>query len=94
MEHELKIEKNYLYRLASNEKKAEIRFNDRDYQVGDILKFYNSLQDVCPGDSDFWLRFRITHIHAGLGMQQGYLCLSVEQVNWVLTANQSLDSDG
>jgi ASC-1-like (ASCH) protein len=82
MEYDLKIEKIYLRRLANSKKKAEIRLNDRDYQVGDILKFYNSLRDVRPGDSDFWLRFRITHIHTGLGMQQNYVCLSVEQITW------------
>ena len=69
--HKLKIEENYLKNLISGRKKAEIRNNDRDYQVGDVLIFTDSLGvDYC---------FKITHIHSGLGLQEGYVCLSVER---------------
>ena len=39
MVHDLKIEDNYLENLISGKKKMEIRFNDRDYQRGDLLRF-------------------------------------------------------
>lgn len=65
--HLLKIEKVYLDNLLSGKKKSEIRYNDRDYQVGDILRFITD-------------EFVITHIHSGLGMQDGYVVLSVEKV--------------
>lgn len=73
MKHSLKIEQQYLTNLLSGAKKAEIRYNDRDYQLGDTLEFYHldSHQDVA---------FKITHIHSGLGLQGGYVALSVEQV--------------
>jgi ASC-1-like (ASCH) protein len=80
IEHYLRIEDNYLKRLVSGEKKAEIRYNDRDYQVGDVLKFYNTLKNIVPGDSDFYLYFRVTHIHSGSDLKDGYVCLSVEQI--------------
>jgi len=80
MIHELKIEKNYLKRLIEGKKKSEIRVNDRDYQLGDTLKFYNSLKKVRPGDDDFWLLFEITHIHSGVGMAFNYVSLSVRQL--------------
>ena len=80
MIHELKIDKNYLRRLVSGKKKAEIRLNDRDYQLGDTLKFYNTTRYVNPGDNDFWELFNITHIHSGLGLKEGYVCLSVERI--------------
>ena len=70
MMHELKIEKNYLENLCLNKKKAEIRYNDRDYQVGDKLSFISS---------GYSRVFIITHIHSGLGLQEGYVCLSLEQ---------------
>lgn len=69
MIHKLKIEKNYLQRLIDGKKKAEVRYNDRDYQFGDVLEF------------DDFLHFEITHIHSGLGLKEGYVMLSVKQIN-------------
>lgn len=75
MIHELKIEKSYLDKLHDGAKKAEVRLNDRDYQVGDKLCFYNFKES-----SDEF--FRITHIHMGLGMKEGYVVLSLEWDSW------------
>ena len=68
--HELKIDKEYLIRLISGEKKHEIRFNDRDYQRGDTLQFRDHK------NSKF--NFLITHIHSGMGLKEGFVILSVE----------------
>jgi len=54
----------------SGKKKVEIRFNDRDYQTGDILEF---------GTNERYYKFRITHIHSGLGLKEGFVALSVEK---------------
>jgi len=67
--HKLKIREHYLRNLIHGRKKVEIRFNDRDYQVGDALEF----EDV---NGVYY--FFITHVHSGLGMETGYLALSVE----------------
>ena len=71
MIHCLKIEENYLKNLLSQKKKCEIRFNDRDYQFGDILEFADPLGELH--------RFTVTHIHSGLGLKEGYVVLSVER---------------
>ena len=75
MKHQLKIKDNYLERLLDGTKKAEIRLNDRDYQLGDILEFkkYESLGEV------YIHNFKITHIHSGLGLEYNYVILSVEE---------------
>lgn len=65
--HKLKIKDIKLLLLLSGFKKAEIRFNDRNYKTGDILNF-----------KTFY--FRITHIE-DFGLKKDYLCLSVLQVN-------------
>ena len=39
MIHDLKIDKEYLHNLLFGGKKSEIRYSDRDYQYGDILRF-------------------------------------------------------
>lgn len=68
MVHDLKIENKYLGELISGKKKAEIRLNDRNYQVGDILLFRKPNKVF---------QFEITHIHEGLGMIDKYVVLSV-----------------
>ena len=37
--HELKIKDEYYEDIISGTKKAELRKNDRDYQVGDLIHF-------------------------------------------------------
>jgi hypothetical protein len=83
--HELKIEDCYLENLASGRKKVEIRFNDRDYQVGDILLFkkVKEIDRICHNKGKVKTteyRFTVTHVHSGLGMQEGYVALSVERI--------------
>ena len=75
MIHDLKIEKEHLENLISGRKKAEIRLNDRDYQMWDILRFkeYTHKEVI----EHF---FKITHIHSGLGLADNYVALSVQDV--------------
>lgn len=73
MVHDLKIEENYLLNLLSGEKRVEIRFNDRDYQKHDLLKF----RELLPTGEPYEHLFEIRHIHSGLGLKEGYVALSV-----------------
>jgi len=75
-EHALKIENEYLENLMSGRKKAEIRCNDRDYQLGDILVFW--YQPNLDNGKD--IKFKITHIHNGIGMMGSYVVLSLVRV--------------
>lgn len=76
MKHKLKIGQEYLDNLLSGKKKSEVRLNDRDYQVGDLLEFsYYSEKSL----GLTFVYFRITHIHSGLGLKENYVMLSVEQ---------------
>lgn len=72
MEHYLKIEKVYLDNLQDGRKKVEIRYNDRDYQIGDLLLF---------NIPDGYIKFKITHIHSGYGLKEGYVALSIKKIN-------------
>ena len=76
MKHTLKIEENYLKNILAGYKKAEIRLNDRDYQLGDILQFNHHIFGTDFED----VLFKVTHIHSGLGMEGNYVALSIEQV--------------
>lgn len=82
MIHKLKIENNYLQNLLAMKKKAEIRYNDRDYQLGDIIVFtyYESHREPLEH------KFKITHVHSGLGMKDGYVVLSLNYMDAVKNA--------
>ncbi len=78
MIHNLKIEKNYLVNLLDGIKKSEVRFNDRDYQRGDIVRFTSPIDG--KGGMNEHL-FEITHIHSGLGLKEGYVILSLKKLD-------------
>lgn len=73
MLHELKIEKQYLDNLVSGRKKAEVRINDRDYQLGDEIKFTDHSELTAEH-----YYFTVTHVHSGLGLRENYVVLSLE----------------
>lgn len=58
--HKIKIWPNYFEAVLSGDKKHEIRINDRDYQVGDILK----MNEVDPESGQYsgrYLSVRVTY---------------------------------
>lgn len=76
--HELKIWPEYFKAVVDGTKKCEIRFNDRDFKVGDhlILREWYPKAKWYSGDS---IEVIITHIldHDTLGLCIGYVCLSI-----------------
>lgn len=78
MIHEIKIKENYFNRLHEELKTFEVRKNDRDYQVGDILKFtvlYDASYNYSPDRS-----WEIKYIHQGIGMLEGYVVLAIKEI--------------
>ena len=81
--HEIKIEQKYLLRIIKEEKLFEVRNNDRDYQVGDILHFLpleSSIVNVYKEEKVIPY-YKITYVHHGRGMQDGYVILGIRQTN-------------
>lgn len=81
----LKIKQQYADRIVDRVKKFEIRKNDRDYQVGDIIRFkvldnncYEHIDINHPLTDTEW---DIIYIHTGLGMEKGYVVLGIEPVS-------------
>ena len=69
MHHKLKIEDCFAKRILAQEKNFEIRFNDRDYQVGDLISFTHTLLK----DN----KYRVVYIHTGLGLKEGYVIMQL-----------------
>lgn len=78
MEHKLKISPEYLANILNRTKTSEVRFNDRDYQVGDtvqLFEYHKGLASTFCSAS-----YKISHIHSGLGMQDNYVILSFKKI--------------
>lgn len=80
--HDLKIDYEYWRAVYNEYKKAEVRKDDRDFQVGDLISFkvYSDGRLLNDGDN---FCFIITHILRGgqYGIKDGYVMLSIEHCN-------------
>lgn len=75
MEHELKIDEIHFKQIVSGVKTFEIRFNDRKYKEGDRL-----LLNVNPACMDMHIHAVISIVHEGLGMNEGFVVLGLQNV--------------
>lgn len=75
MNHYVKINRNYFDRIYDGVKTFEVRFNDRDYQVGDFLKF--TIINIDGSSGSTVLSYKIVYVHSGLGMQDGFVILGI-----------------
>ncbi len=80
--HELKIKQKYYTDILTSAKRFEIRKNDRGFQVGDILHL-KAIDDDTNEYTGFEMFVKILYIHEGLGLQEGYLCMSIEKGDFV-----------
>lgn len=77
--HNLKTHMAPFAAIASGTKKADLRLNDRNYQVGDILcleEFNENTQERTGRE----IMARVTHIQEGYGLQEGYVMLSIAKL--------------
>ena len=79
--HELKVLKTYAHHLIMGDKTFEIRKNDRDFRVDDILHL-KEIEDVSKEYTGFEMFLKVIYIHQGLGLEDGYVCMSVEKVEF------------
>lgn len=91
--HELKIKKEYYKEVALGHKTFELRKNDRDYQVGDLIKFTDALfdrenindknmvEEYYPSPSE--TLFKITYVLKDVpeyGLDKDYCILGIKRV--------------
>lgn len=76
--HELKTWPQYFEQVVAGQKQFEIRKNDRDFQVGDVLV----LDEYCPDRKVYTGNYAIVKIeyilHGGqFGIEPGYCVMSI-----------------
>lgn len=78
--HELKIDKKYYDDVVNFKKTFEIRYNDRDYKVDDVLK----LQEYSNGEyTGRYVYVVVTYLlDDETYLQKGYVCMSICLVNY------------
>lgn len=79
MIHNIKIQQCFLVHILEGRKTFEVRKNDRDYQVGDIISFlpiqdedYNAYKTKPIPE------YRITYV-TNFGCQDGYVVFGIEE---------------
>ena len=80
--HVIKLKEDYIEPVLSGEKNFEVRFNDRGYQKGDLIKFTPiSRQGVTYVDRQLEQEtFEISYVHSGLGLAEGYVVLGIKML--------------
>ena len=76
-EHNIKLTQPYFSDVVDGSKKFEYRFNDRDYQVGDIVKLWEWTGEEYTG---FYITVTIDYILEGgqFSIPEGYCIFSIK----------------
>lgn len=79
--HELKIQEDFANAVYGGDKTFELRYNDRGYQKGDLIKFqaidnikcktYHPIND---------LLYEITYVINGWGLKEEYVAFAIKEV--------------
>ena len=86
--HNLKLNIEFCDDVLSGNKNFEIRYNDRGYQTGDLIKFipyddnhiyYDDNHKPCVHEISNHT-YRIKYILNGWGLKNGYVALAIEEV--------------
>ena len=79
--HELKLQQQFTKAVWIGDKPFEIRKNDRDFQVGDMIRFQVVDENGEPVESlvnD--ALYEITYVLEGWGLEPGYVALGIQEV--------------
>jgi uncharacterized protein YjbK len=80
--HYIKIWQEYVSDITNRKKTFEIRFNDRDYQVGDILIMaeYNRFMKSFTG---YIIQCEVKYIfnNTDFGLKEGFVAMSINVIS-------------
>jgi len=78
VEHQLKIQRKYWIDITTGFKTFEIRFNDRNFKVGDLIQF-NVVNDSGEVVSQMLQKYIITYIlDYPDALKEGYVVLAIK----------------
>ena len=81
MTHYIKIKESYANAVDEGRKNFEARLNDRGYNAGDRVKFSVISDSGIPMPHALDSKaYKITYVHSGLGMENGYVVFGIEEI--------------
>ena len=82
--HELKTWPEFFEPVARLEKPFEIRVNDRDYQVNDVL-YLREFEPDSAKYSGRWVARRVSYLMIGpaFGLKHGWACMGLGHTDWL-----------
>lgn len=81
--HDLKIFTKYYLPILQRKKKSEVRFNDRNYQIGDTVTFREGVPDATEEGGFKYTGQEVSAVITFIddhGCQHGYVSLSLGRV--------------
>lgn len=80
MIHELKLEYQFQQPILDGEKTFEVRYNDRGYQKGDLVRFrvVDRKNAVEPIENKL---YEITYVLSGWGIEEAYVVFGIRRVD-------------
>lgn len=83
MKHRLKIEHRHFQDVLNLYKRFEIRFNDRDYKVGDLLELHEMSEDLLNYTGNV-LTVKVNYLLDDfVGLAPGYVAMNIVRVGIV-----------
>ncbi len=79
--HEIKLNEEFADAVLSGDKCFEVRYNDRGYRKGDIVKF--KVVDNCGCETVHVLNclyFEITYVLYGWGLKEDFVAFGIKRV--------------
>lgn len=87
--HDLKLFRGYFQDVVDGNKKSEVRFNDRNYEVGDTVTLREGqLENGVFEYTGREVSAYITHIDS-FGVQEGYVNLSIGRVGLIIIGDNN-----
>lgn len=79
--HQLKIAPKYFNAVVSEQKKAELRKDDRGYKVGDVLSLCEWKHGAYTGREWAAVITHILHVGEVMGVSEKWVMLSISSLN-------------
>ena len=82
MEHELKIKEQFADAIYKGDKNFEVRYNDRGYQKGDIIRFcaIDEFKMEIYSHPIKDMAYKITYVLSGWGIREGYVVFGIREI--------------
>lgn len=80
MTHEIKLHIKFCDEVLRGEKTFEVRWDDRNYKRGDLIKFVPVLSGGIPIEHPVMKKtYEITYVLSGWGIKEGYCVFSIKK---------------